>query len=222
MRLVARIGSLVVPALLVTAGCQQQPFKAYQQSRALQRQQQLQQQQLAQQREYEQRARQLDSNNQDLHAQFAKSQQQAQLFKDEIRLVRKQLRETTDQLAEARRTNQEVAKLFSNIGDLLEIKGENRFKVLAYRKAADNIGHLGQDLFDLWQSGTDLRSIEGIGQAIADKIDELFSTGKLGFWEKLTVEVPESLVDVLAIPDVGPKLAQSMWQELDFLDTATG
>ena len=119
-----------------------------------------------------------------------------------------------------RYSNREVARLFSNIGDLLEINGENRFKVLAYRKAADNIGHLGQDLYDLREAGTDLRSIEGIGQAIADKIEELFSTGKLGFWEKLTAEVPDSLVEVLAIPDVGPKLAKAMWQELDLKTVA--
>ncbi len=120
----------------------------------------------------------------------------------------------------SRFTNQEVAKLFSDIGDLLEIKGENRFKVLAYRKAADNIGHLGQDLYGLWESGQDLRQIEGIGQAIAEKIDELFSTGRLGFWERLAAEVPPSLVEVLAIPDVGPKLAGLMWQELGLTTVA--
>ncbi len=120
----------------------------------------------------------------------------------------------------SRFTNQEVAKLFSDIGDLLEIKGENRFKVLAYRKAADNIGHLGQDLYGLWESGQDLREIEGIGQAIAEKIDELFSTGRLGFWERLAAEVPASLVEVLAIPDVGPKLAGLMWQELGLTTVA--
>lgn len=119
-----------------------------------------------------------------------------------------------------RYTNQEVAKLFADIGDLLEIKGENRFKILAYRKAADNIAGLGQDLFDLWESGQDLRKIEGIGQAIADKSAELFSTGRLEFWEKLTAEVPVSLVEVLNIPDVGPKLAKSMWQELGLTTVA--
>ncbi|MCB0170813.1 MAG: DNA polymerase/3'-5' exonuclease PolX [Anaerolineae bacterium] len=119
-----------------------------------------------------------------------------------------------------RYTNQEVAKLFADIGDLLEIKGENRFKILAYRKAADNIAGLGQDLFDLWESGQDLRKIEGIGQAIADKSAELFSTGWLEFWEKLTAEVPVSLVEVLNIPDVGPKLAKSMWQELGLTTVA--
>ena len=117
-------------------------------------------------------------------------------------------------------TNREVATFLTNIGDLLEIKGENRFKVIAYRKAADNIGHLGQELFDLWQSGENLKNIAGIGQAIADKLDELFSTGKLGFWEKLTAEVPESLVEVLAIPDVGPKLAGAMWKNLGLTTVA--
>jgi len=117
-------------------------------------------------------------------------------------------------------TNQEVANLLNNIGGLLEIKGENRFKILAYRKAADNITHLGQDLFNLWESGQNLRDIEGIGQAIADKIDELFGTGKLEFWERLIAEVPESLTDVLDIPDVGPKLAKTMWQELGITTVA--
>lgn len=117
-------------------------------------------------------------------------------------------------------TNQEVAKLFNNIAGLLEIKGENRFKVLAYRKAADNINHLGQDLYGLWESGQNLKDIEGIGQAIADKIDELFSTGKLAFWEKLITRIPESLTEVLDIPDVGPKLAKLMWEELGLITVA--
>ncbi len=114
----------------------------------------------------------------------------------------------------SRLTNREVATLFNNIGDLMEIKGENRFKILAYRKAADNIAHMGQDLYSLWESGTDLKILDGIGKAIAEKIDERFSTGKLNFWERLIAEVPESLVEVLAIPDIGPKLAKAMWQEL--------
>jgi DNA polymerase (family 10) len=111
-------------------------------------------------------------------------------------------------------SNREVARLLTHMGDLLEIKGENRFKVIAYRKAADNIGDLGQELFDIWQAGQNLKEIEGIGQAIADKVNELFETGKLAFWERLIAEVPESLTEVLTIADVGPKLARTMWQEL--------
>lgn len=117
-------------------------------------------------------------------------------------------------------SNEYVAKLFADIGDLLEVKGENRFKVLAYRKAAENIDHLGQSLFDLWEAGEDLKKLEGIGQAIADKVAELFDTGRLGFWEKLIAEVPESLTEVLNIPDVGPKLARAMWQELGITTVA--
>lgn len=119
-----------------------------------------------------------------------------------------------------RHTNREVAHLLTNIGDLLEIKGENRFKIIAYRKAADNISDMGQALYDLWEKGDNLKNIEGIGQAIADKVSELFETGRLGFWEKLIAEVPESLTEVLAIPDVGPKLAKLMWQELGLTTVA--
>jgi len=111
-------------------------------------------------------------------------------------------------------TNREVAAIFAKIGSLLEIKGENRFKIMAYRKAADSIGNLGQDLFDMWESGRDLQTIENVGQAIADKVDELFTTGKMGFWEKLRAEIPESLADLLAVPDVGPSLAKTVWQQL--------
>ncbi len=119
-----------------------------------------------------------------------------------------------------RQTNRDVAKLFSHIGDLLEIKGENRFKILAYRKAAEQIEAQGQDLYDLWQTGADLRTIEGIGPAISEKIDELFRTGQLGFWDRLAAEVSPSLVEVLAIPDVGPKLVRVMWQELGLTSVA--
>ncbi len=117
-------------------------------------------------------------------------------------------------------TNREVAKLLTDIGDLLEIKGENRFKILAYRKAADNITEMGQDLYGLWQAGENLQKLEGVGKAIADKVSELFETGQLNFWEKLRAEVPESLTTVLAIPDVGPKLAKAMWQELGLTTVA--
>jgi DNA polymerase (family 10) len=119
-----------------------------------------------------------------------------------------------------RYSNQHLTKLFADIGDLLEIKGENRFKVLAYRNAADHIENAGVDLYDMWESGGDLRQIDGIGQAISDKIGELFSTGKLGFWDKLVAQLPPSLVDVLAIPDVGPKLAKAMWEELGITTVA--
>src|SRR5262245_30766648 len=117
-------------------------------------------------------------------------------------------------------TNQEVAKLFADIGDLLEIKGENRFKVQAYRKASENLAHQGQDLYNMWEAGQDLTQIEGVGEAISEKMDELFRTGKLGVWEKLSAELPPSLAEVLAIPDVGPRLVKTLWEEMGITTVA--
>ena len=110
-------------------------------------------------------------------------------------------------------SNRQVAEQFDQIADLMEIKGENRFKVLAYRRAAENITSLGRDINDVYNAG-ELGDIPGIGKAIQDKITELLSTGKMGFWEKLSAEVPPSLITVLSVSGVGPKTARLLWQEL--------
>jgi DNA polymerase (family 10) len=109
--------------------------------------------------------------------------------------------------------NREVAKIFSDTADLLEIKGEAIYRVLAYRKAAESLSSLGEDINEVWRTNR-LRDIPGVGEAIASKINELLSTGKLGFYEKLAAEVPPSLVDVLKVGDVGPKKAARFWKEL--------
>ena len=116
-------------------------------------------------------------------------------------------------------TNREIADIFKRIGDMLDILGENRFKVLAYRRAADNILSLGQDIRAYWQAGT-LQEIPGIGPAIADKIDELLSTGRLEFLESLQDQVPAGVVSLLEIPDVGPKTAKLLWEELGLQSVA--
>jgi DNA polymerase (family X) len=110
-------------------------------------------------------------------------------------------------------TNQQLAKIFSTIADLLEIKGENIYKILAYRKAADSLSNLGQDINEIWKEGK-LTEIDGVGKAIAEKIDELLTTGHLGFLEKLGGEIPTSLVDLLQVPDLGPKKVALFWKEL--------
>ena len=109
--------------------------------------------------------------------------------------------------------NQQVAHVFATIAQILEIKGENIHKVLAYRRAAENIDVLGQDINELWRAA-ELTSIPGIGKAIAAKIDELLRTGRLEFLERLSAEVPAGVVEMLGIPDVGPKTAARLWQEL--------
>jgi DNA polymerase (family X) len=110
-------------------------------------------------------------------------------------------------------TNQQLVQIFRTIGDLLEIKGEVIYKILAYRKAADSLENLGRDAYDVWQEGK-LTDIPGVGKAISEKMDELFSTGKLEFLEKLKEEVPPGLVEILQVPDLGPKKAALFWREL--------
>ncbi len=116
-------------------------------------------------------------------------------------------------------SNQELSEIFYRIADLLEIKGEVIYKVLAYRKAADSLKDLSRSAYDLWQEGK-LTDIPGVGKAIAEKIDELFSTDKLNFYENLIREVPPSLADLLQIPDLGPKKIALFWHQLGITDLA--
>lgn len=110
-------------------------------------------------------------------------------------------------------SNRQLAQIFEQIADLSEIKGEVIYKVLAYRKAADSLAELNREAFDIWQAGK-LTEIPGVGKAIAEKIEELFTTGKLGFLEKLTAEVPPTLAEMLPVPDLGPKKIALFWREL--------
>jgi DNA polymerase (family 10) len=116
-------------------------------------------------------------------------------------------------------TNREIADILKRIGDMMDIQGENRFKVLAYRRASDNILELGQDIRTYWQAGT-LQEIPGIGQAIADKIEELLTTGQLEFYNRLQDEIPAGVVSLLEIPDVGPKTAKLLWERLGLQSVA--
>ncbi len=116
-------------------------------------------------------------------------------------------------------SNQQLAEIFRRIADLMEIKDENKFKILAYRKAADSLGNLGQDVNEIWKQGK-LTEVDGVGKAIAEKIDELLSTGHLGFLEKLEAEVPPSLAEELKVPDLGPKKVAMFWKELGITSLA--
>jgi DNA polymerase (family 10) len=110
-------------------------------------------------------------------------------------------------------TNEDIAQVFEDIADLLTIRGESVYRVRAYRNAADSLRSLSEDVMDLWREER-LEEIPGVGEAIAGKIDELLRTGRLIFYEKLISEVPQSLIEVLRIPDVGPKRAALFWKEL--------
>ena len=110
-------------------------------------------------------------------------------------------------------TNSELAQLFSDLADMLEIKGEDRYRVQAYRRAALELSQYAGSVQGLWEAGR-LEEIPGIGKTLAAKIDELLRTGTLNFYEKLRQEVPPTLIEVLRVPGVGPKRAQLLHTSL--------
>lgn len=109
--------------------------------------------------------------------------------------------------------NAEICQVFEDIADLLELKGENQFKVRAYRNVSRAIKELPMELEQLVAQGR-LEEVPGVGEAIAKKITELVTTGRLEFYEKLKAEFPEEISDLLDIPGVGPKTAILLINEL--------
>lgn len=108
--------------------------------------------------------------------------------------------------------NTELADVFERIASLLDIKGEVVYKTLAYRRVAESLRNLPSDVNIYWKDNR-LDEIPGVGKAIAEKIDELLRTGSLGFIEKLEQEVPPSLLEMLQVPDVGPRKVALFWKQ---------
>ena len=119
----------------------------------------------------------------------------------------------TDPDAPRLASNGELARIFHEIGDMLEVKGELVFKTVAYHRAADAIGRAPFDVSGAYASG-DRPSIPGVGKAIADKIAELATTGKMAAYERLREEVPPSLVEMLRIPGLGPRTVRQIYEGL--------
>ncbi len=116
-------------------------------------------------------------------------------------------------------TNEQVAEIFAAMADMLAIQGENYHRVMAYRRAAENVADLGRPLEEVWRAG-ELEAIPGIGKTLAAKIDELMRTGRLEAYEALAAQVPSGVVEMLRVPDVGPKRAALFWQELGITSVA--
>lgn len=115
--------------------------------------------------------------------------------------------------------NQQVAGILSRIADILDIQGETPFKGVAYRKAADQIANLGTDISEIMRRG-ELRTIPGVGEALEKKLAELLATGHLRYYEDLLKQVPPGVVELLEIPDVGPKTARLLWDKLGITSIA--
>lgn len=120
--------------------------------------------------------------------------------------------------------NLQLSWILREIADLLELKGDNPFKIRAYRNAAHQVEHLPIDIGELGAEGR-LREIRGIGPALEKKIDEWLSTGQMTYYNKLREEVPPGLLDLSTIPGLGPRLVVTLHRELgiesiDDLETA--
>ncbi len=109
--------------------------------------------------------------------------------------------------------NKQIAKVFEDIADLLELKGENVFKVRAYQKAARAIEQSPVEVEQLVKEER-LREVPGVGEAIAKKTTELVQTGRLEYYDNLKSEFPPGLSALLDIPGVGPKTAMLLSKDL--------
>ena len=96
-------------------------------------------------------------------------------------------------------TNADVARVFNEVADMLEIKGADTFRINSYRRVARTLADLATDVAGIAARG-ELSGLPGVGKGSAAKIQELLETGKLGYYERLKEDVPESLRELLQIP----------------------
>jgi DNA polymerase (family 10) len=109
--------------------------------------------------------------------------------------------------------NREIAEILETIGHILEIQGENPFKVRAYQNAARAILGLTSDLRRLVEEKK-LGEIPGIGEALETKLTQLVTTGRMEYYEKLRREIPSGVLEMLRIPSLGPKKVRFLWKEV--------
>jgi DNA polymerase (family 10) len=112
--------------------------------------------------------------------------------------------------------NADVAAMLNRVADLLEIRGENFFKIRAYREAVRQLDNLTTEIEDLIKDGR-LKDIPGIGEAIEKKIVEYVTTGQLEFLTRLEAEVPPALLEITRVPGLGPRTAKDIYDALGIL-----
>ncbi len=108
--------------------------------------------------------------------------------------------------------NQQIAKIFSEIAELLELMGENVFRIRAYQRAAQNLDSMSKDVAML--SREELESIPGIGKDLAGKIREYLETGIIAKHDELKKKIPEGVLQLLSVPGLGPKKAMMLHEKI--------
>ncbi|MDY0351754.1 MAG: DNA polymerase/3'-5' exonuclease PolX, partial [Desulfobulbaceae bacterium] len=116
--------------------------------------------------------------------------------------------------------NADVAEIFNRIGDLLDIKGDNPFRIRAYRDGARTVSELSRSVAEMVEGEEDLKALPGIGKDLAAKIEEIVRTGSLSFLEKLEEEIPAGLVELLRISGLGPRKINALYTKLGITSLA--
>ena len=108
--------------------------------------------------------------------------------------------------------NVDVARLFQQMADLLELRGDNPFRIRAYRTAARTLEAMPNRVAELvGHDGKALAELPGIGKDLAGKIVDVVHTGHLDVLDQLLTEIPKGLIDVMAVPGLGPKRAKAIY-----------
>lgn len=111
--------------------------------------------------------------------------------------------------------NIEIAAKFNQIADLLEIQGENPFRIRAYRNAARELESLSLEVSEMVKGGVSLTTLPTIGDDLAEKIEVMLKTGEIPFLKKLETQVPLVLSQLLKIEGLGPKRVKMLYQQLN-------
>jgi len=110
--------------------------------------------------------------------------------------------------------NSEIASIFDHVADLLEIRDANRFRVRAYRNAADTIRDQSRSVARMVEEGEDLSELPDIGDDLAGKIADIVRTGHLPLLDEISQDLPEAIVLATRIPGIGPKRARALFEDL--------
>jgi DNA polymerase (family 10) len=110
--------------------------------------------------------------------------------------------------------NHSIARCLQDIADILEIKGENAFRIRSYRSAAESVETCGEDLAARVRRGEDVKNLPGVGASMEQKIREIVETGSCAYHRELLLEVPVGLLELLKLPGLGHKGVALVWTRL--------